>query len=218
MYKFIDIIQSLFDFVLPKDPEISEIEDMPENYIQENIPAANDIKNSNYIAVFQYKNKIVRKAVWAIKYNKNRKIINKFSKIMYEFILDNIADELIFSTFNNPLLIPIPMHKNDVKKRGYNQSELIVREINNIDEDKNFNVSYIALNKIKETPHQSNLKNKQDRIKNLKNCFVADTNIVYGRNIILIDDVITTGTTMNEAKKALKDAGAKKVIVFSLAH
>lgn len=218
MYKFIDLIQTLFDFILPKDPDISDIENMSEDYIQENIPIANDIKNSNYRAVFQYKNKIVRKAIWAIKYNKNKKIINKFSKIMYELILDDISDELLFSTFNNPLLVPIPMHKNDMKKRGYNQSELIVREINSVDENKNFDVSFLALEKIKETPHQSGLKNKQDRIKNLKNCFVADTNIVRDRNIILIDDVITTGTTMNEAKKVLKVAGAKKVIGFSLAH
>lgn len=218
MNKFINIIQSLFDFILPKDPEISEIEDMSENHIQENIPRANDIKNSSFIAVFQYKNKIIRKSIWAIKYNKNRKIINKFSKIMHEFIIENISDEIIFSAFNDPILMPIPMHKNDVKKRGYNQSELIAKEISNIDENKNFNISLNALDKIKETPHQSALKNKQERIKNLKNCFVADTSVVGGRNVILIDDVITTGTTMSEAKSALKAAGAKKVIGFSLAH
>jgi predicted amidophosphoribosyltransferase len=62
------------------------------------------------------------------------------------------------------------------------------------------------------------LKNRNERLKNLKDCFSADEKKIKNRNIILIDDVITTGTTMNEASKTLKDAGAKKVIGFSLAH
>jgi ComF family protein len=110
------------------------------------------------------------------------------------------------------------MHKNNLKERGYNQSELIVREIFKFDDGKNFDISLDALSKIKETPHQSELKNKSERLKNLKNCFEAKSEKIAGKNIILIDDVITTGTTMNEASKCLKEAGAKRIIGFSLAH
>lgn len=213
--KFTD---SILNLILPKDIEVEEIENMSEIDILNNIPEANEIKNSKYRALFQYKNKLLRKAVWAIKYNKNQKIITKFSNLLYEFILENISEEIAFSTFDNPLLIPIPMHKNNLRERGYNQSELIVKEIFKIDEGKNFDMSSRALLKIKETPHQSKLKNKNERLKNLKNCFYADEKIVKNRNIILIDDVITTGTTMNESSKILKIAGAKKIIGFSLAH
>ena len=110
------------------------------------------------------------------------------------------------------------MHKNNMRERGYNQSELILKEILKIDKGNNFDVSFDALSKNKETPHQSKLKNKKDRLNNLKNCFFANEHLVKNRNIILIDDVITTGTTMNEATRTLKNAGAKKVIGFSLAH
>jgi ComF family protein len=110
------------------------------------------------------------------------------------------------------------MHKNNLIERGYNQSELIVKEIIKIDKSKNFDFSINALKKIKETPHQSKLKNKSERLKNLKNCFWADEKLIKDRNIILIDDVITTGTTMNEASKTLKSIGAKKIIGFSIAH
>ncbi len=213
-----DFIDSILNLILPKDLEIVEIEGMPETDIIKEVPEANEIKDSKYKALFQYKNKISRKAVWAIKYSKNKEILNKFSNLLYEYILENITDEISFSNFNNPLLIPIPMHKNNLKERGYNQSELIAKEIYKIDERKNFDIELGALIKIKETPHQSELKNKSERLKNLKGCFSANSELVKNRNIILIDDVITTGTTMGEASKTLREAGAKKVIGFSLAH
>ncbi len=208
----------ILDLILPKDFEEIEIENMPEADIFGIVKEADDIKNNRYEALFQYKNKLSKRAIWAIKYRKNQKITEKFSNMLYEFILENISDEMAFSSFNNPLLIPIPMHKNNLKERGYNQSELLAKEIFKIDDGKNFDISLNALIKIKETPHQSALKNKNERLKNLKGCFYADEILVKNKNIILIDDVITTGTTMNEASKALKKAGARKVIGFSLAH
>ena len=213
--KYIDFILNI---ILPKDPEIIQIENMSASDIFNNVPLSNEIKNLKYKAIYQYKNKLIKKAVWAIKYNRNQKIIEKFSSILYEFILESITDEISFSNFNNPLFIPIPMHKNNMRERGYNQSELILKEILKIDKGNNFDVSFDALSKNKETPHQSKLKNKKDRLNNLKNCFFANEHLVKNRNIILIDDVITTGTTMNEATRTLKNAGAKKVIGFSLAH
>jgi len=218
MKKIKEYISSILNLILPKDLEVAEIEDMSEEDITNSVPEANEIKNNRYRALFQYKNKISRKAIWAIKYNKNQKILNKFSSLLYEFILENVTDEIAFSNFNNPLLIPIPMHKNNLRERGYNQSELIAKEIYKIDEEKNFSIELGALIKIKETPHQSTLKNKNERLKNLKGCFSANSSLVKNRNIILIDDVITTGTTMSEVSKTLREAGAKKVIGFSLAH
>jgi len=218
MNKIKEYIIFILNLILPKDLEVVEIEDMSEADITNSVPEANEIKNNRYKALFQYKNKISRKAIWAIKYSKNQKILNKFSNLLYEFILENITDEVAFSNFNNPLLMPIPMHKNNLKTRGYNQSELITKEIYKIDNGKNFDIELGALIKIKETPHQSTLKNKSERLKNLKGCFWANSDLIKNRNIILIDDVITTGTTMNEASKTLRKAGAKKVIGFSLAH
>lgn len=211
-------INFILNIILPRDAEIIQIENMSASDIFSSVPLANEIKNYKYKAVYQYKNKLLRKAIWAIKYNKNKKIIEKFSGILYEFILENVTDELSFSNFSSPLFIPIPMHKNNLRERGYNQSVLILEEIIKIDKGNNFDVSFDALIKEKETPHQSKLKNRKDRLNNLKNCFFANEQLVKNRNIILIDDVITTGTTMDEASKTLRNAGAKRVIGFSLAH
>jgi len=216
MDRITGLIDFVLDLIIPRDAEVTKIENMSEADILSGIPVANDIKNGKYKALFQYKNKLSRKAIWAIKYNRNQKIVNKFSNLLYEFILENITDDMVFSNFDNPLFIPIPMHAKNLKERGYNQSEIIVKEILKI--DKNFNGSFNALTKIKETPHQSTLKNKNERLKNLKGCFHAKNEEIKNRNIILIDDVITTGTTMEEAAKTLCNAGAKKIIGFALAH
>ena len=218
MNKIKSFIDFILNLILPKNTDILEIENMSETDILNNIPLSLDIKNTNYKALFQHKNKLSRKAIWSIKYGKNKKIIEKFSNLLYEFIIENISDDISLSSFDNPLLMPIPMHKNNLKERGYNQSELIVEKIFEIDRGKNFNISLDTLVKIRQTPHQSELKNKADRLKNLKNCFHIENQKARDRNIVLIDDVITTGTTMDEAVKTLKNAGAKKVIGFSITH
>jgi competence protein ComFC len=220
LYKknIISIFEKIISTILPKDQNVCFIENMSEEDILKEIPEANETSNSDFKALFQYKNKISRKAIWEIKYNKNKKITQKFSKLFYEFIINEISDELNFSNFNNPLLIPVPISKNNLKERGFNQSELIVKEIEKLDTENFFEYSFNSVFKIKNTHHQSKLKNKTKRLKNLNGCFCADENIIKGRNIIIIDDVITTGATMSEISKTLKKAGAKKVIGFALGH
>ncbi len=220
-----DFFELLFGFILPKDADVLEIEEMSLENLMEKIPQSGELEESRFKALFQYKNNIAHKAVWEIKYRANKKITEKFSKLLYEFILENISDETIFSNFKNPLLLPIPASKSTLRERGFNQCTLIAEEIEKIDGEpacrsgrKNFEINFDALSKIKETPHQSKSKNRAERLKNLQDSFKADSEKVKGRNIIVIDDVITTGTTMKEASKTLRKAGAKKVLGFAIAH
>ena len=216
--KFFDLYDELLSYILPKEENTIFIENMTEEYIMREITQANQTSNNNFKALFQYKNKIFKKAIWEIKYHANKKIIQKFSKLFYEFIINEISDEISFSNFNNPLLIPVPISKNNLKERGFNQSELITKEIKKLDIDNFFELSLNSIFKIRNTPHQSKLKNRTKRLKNLKGCFYANKEIVKNKNIIIIDDVITTGATMTEISKTLKEAGAKKVIGFAIGH
>ncbi|MFA6227263.1 MAG: phosphoribosyltransferase family protein [Candidatus Paceibacterota bacterium] len=217
MKKLKEVLDKVLSLILPKEKFVEKIEKMDIDEAN-NLPGANEIKDEQFKAVFQYKNKTVRQAIWEIKYRGNREILKKFTKILYEFMLEEISDKMAFENFRNPLLIPIPVSRNSLRERGFNQCELIVRELAQIDNGINFEIETKALKKIRETPHQSKLKNRALRLKNLKGCFSADTDKVKNRCVIIIDDVITTSTTMNEVSKTLRKAGARKVIGFAIAH
>ena len=82
-----------------------------------------------------------------------------------------------------------------------------------------FILIWILCIKNKETIHQANIKNRNIRLKNLIGSFIVkNKEEIKNRNIILIDDITTTGATLNEARKTLKKAGAKKIVAFTVAH
>jgi competence protein ComFC len=215
-------IRKIFDFllsiILPKEESVLELENIDFAEKIDQLPKAPQIENDIFKALFQYKDKFVKKAIWEIKYRKNKKILEIFSKIFYEFILEDLSNQLIFNNFTNPTIVPIPVSRNTLRERGFNQCEIISRELSKIDKNKNFKIEFSALKKIKETSHQSKTKSRQDRLKNLSGCFSVDKDKIFGKNIILIDDVITTGSTMFEASKILNEAGAKKVIGYGIAY
>lgn len=113
---------------------------------------------------------------------------------------------------NHDLIVPVPLHENRLKERGYNQSDIIAKRLGKI---LNTDVDYDALIRTRDTLHQSSLKGK-DRINNVKDAFLAQNGDIEGKKIILADDIYTMGETANECAKALINAGAEKVTVFTL--
>lgn len=114
------------------------------------------------------------------------------------------------------ILACVPIHNSKLKKRGYNQSAVLAKNISN-----KMNKKFIPnlLLKVKETDSQSGLT-KEDRIKNVKGSFAINKKYkdqVFRKTVLLIDDVITTGATVNECCKNLRKAGAKKVVVLTFA-
>lgn len=112
------------------------------------------------------------------------------------------------------LLAPVPLHASRLRWRGYNQSlemgRLLARELNRpLDSG--------ALVRVRKTAPQSSLPGKV-RLTNLRGAFQADENIVGGRRVLLLDDVMTTGATLRECTHALKEAGALEVCVLVLAR
>ena len=113
---------------------------------------------------------------------------------------------------NLDLLIPIPLHKVKQRSRGYNQSELIVDAITDVSSIKKDNRILI---RHRYTRNQAALP-MRERAKNVKGAFsIADKLKIEGKKIILVDDVVTTGSTMLECIKVLKEAGAKEVVGMS---
>ena len=112
------------------------------------------------------------------------------------------------------ILIPIPLHKVKRRSRGFNQSELIVDAITEVSSIEKDNSSLI---RHRYTRNQAALPMKE-RAANVKGAFSVVNNLkIKGKKIILVDDVITTGSTMLECIKTLKEAGAKEAVALSAA-
>jgi ComF family protein len=112
------------------------------------------------------------------------------------------------------LVVGIPLHPDREKKRGYNQSDLLVTHFCN---GLNLAGSHRALRRVRNTPPQVGL-NMNDRQLNMTNAFEADRAEVEGKAVLLVDDVCTTGSTLMAAAQALLTAGAKRVSGYCLAR
>lgn len=112
------------------------------------------------------------------------------------------------------MVVPVPMSSSGVRKRGFNQSELLSARIAKLLKLRH---EPRVLIRVKETPPQRELS-RQEREKNLKDAFAVKTpNHIQGKNVLLVDDVYTTGSTVKECTNALLKAGAARVGVISWA-
>jgi len=108
----------------------------------------------------------------------------------------------------------VPLHKTREADRGYNQSALIAKALG---KKVGLPVDVGILSRIKSTQSQS-LLNRSARVVNIKGAFiVAKPDRVLGRSILLIDDILTTGLTLNECSRVLKEAGAKSITIAAVA-
>lgn len=113
-------------------------------------------------------------------------------------------------------IIPVPLHKTKVRERGYNQSEYIVKGLSGV---LNMPFSFDVINRKLYTKSQTKLT-LLERQKNILGAFAFNNSYnekLKDKNIILLDDVVTTGATVNECIKVLREAGVNKIFTVSLA-
>ncbi len=169
--------------------------------------------------LYDYRHPPIKKALWLLKYKGKKRLAIILAQTLEGRIMEELSELSVMENFNDPLLVPIPLSKKRYRERGYNQSELICRELMKIDTEKYFCLEKNVLIKPRETEHQARIENRTERLKNIVGSFaVINPERAQGKNIILIDDITTTGATLSEAKKVLKEAGAKKIIAFTVAH
>lgn len=171
------------------------------------IPLLNNTK-AGIIAVAPYNNELLRKAIYALKYSYIQEIAEPLGGLLLAGYKKSSLGQSKFD-----FIIPIPLHKKRLKERGFNQARLIVRPLANylhcpLDEK--------ILIRQKNTVSQMTLGRK-DRLVNTKNAFAAREKTV-GKRILLVDDVITTGSTLRNATEVLKKAGASQVVAIVLAR
>ena len=139
--------------------------------------------------------------------------------MIYENLPNILQDLSLSENFIDPILINIPISTLKKMDRGYNQNDRVIQSF--IKQGGSGFISWEKniLIKTKDTKPQSRTENRNERLENIKNSFgIKNPEKIQGKNILLFDDVLTTGATLNEAKKVLMKAGAKKVITMTLAH
>ena len=158
-------------------------------------------------SIFEYK-ELIRELILNYKFNNKPYLYKTFSKI----ILNN--EKICGFLKSYDIIIPVPIHKKKRRKRGYNQTELIAKEITKkLDIKVESNVLIKKIN----TRSQSELS-KSDRKNNIKGVFnVIKQERIINKNIIIFDDIYTTGSTVLECAKILKEAGANKIGVLAIA-
>ncbi len=154
----------------------------------------------------------LRELIHLLKYDRVRPAAGVLGRMMSEAFLD------LAPRFDDgePLVVPVPLHSSRLNQRGFNQSELIARAalklvpLGRLDGD--------ILRRARPTETQTGLTREQ-REKNIRGAFrIQHRNLVRGRDILLVDDVFTTGTTVSECARVLKRAGADRVFVATVAR
>lgn len=210
-------LNSIFDSILPPRDDFSIVKKLDDETIN-SLSEASNVENMDWIfPLFQYKDNRVRAIIWELKYKENTSPLDYIGKLIFEEITPLISDISLFNQDAEFILIPIPITLERRAERGYNQSEYIAKSV--LENDTTHMLLYAPqwFQKIKETPKQSQSESKKERTENLIGCFESDPR-VEGKYIILIDDVVTTGSTLSEARNTLLSKGAKDVFAFTIAH
>jgi competence protein ComFC len=155
-------------------------------------------------------NPILKKSIKTMKYKKTHEDISDHLGA----ILTKTIKPFLNSKPTKFILIPVPLHEERLKERGFNQAKMLSKKVIqkiNSDHCQLLTTNYKLLTRTKNTLQQASTSSRQERFKNLKNAFQTSRKLNPNAIYILIDDVSTTGTTLEECCKTLKKAGARTV-------
>lgn len=158
------------------------------------------------LGVYRYDG-VVRYLVQRLKFNKDKKVAYALAELSYS----NVREFLLRHHVN--YFVPIPIHKDRLKERGFNQSELIAKRFY---EKSGVPYRNDVVGRTRYTIPQSKTQNK-DRAKNIEGSFeVLNKDEVFAKDILVVDDIYTTGATINECVKTLYEAGARRVYFMTV--
>jgi len=166
-----------------------------------------------------YEQELVKKAIKTLKYRFVKDIAQELSRLLILFLwekikpvkflkeigIKNIPD--IFLNFEDTVIIPVPLHSRRERWRGFNQAKALALPVA---EEFSLPINTTDLRRVRYTSSQAQLS-ANDRRSNLKDSFIWQGESLVNKNIILIDDVATTGSTLEECAKILKKHQAGEV-------
>ncbi|HCX45092.1 TPA: hypothetical protein DGT35_00630 [Patescibacteria group bacterium] len=157
-----------------------------------------------------YDNPIIKKIVWQLKYEGWQSLAAPLAQLLIITAKDNNLE------LNNTIVVPLPLHSSKKRTRGFNQSELMADIVKS---QLHLVWSPHNLERVKNTASQANQPDWGAREKNVEDAFfVNNPEQFLNKNVILIDDIFTSGTTLKEAARVLKLAGANKITALVIAR
>ena len=163
-----------------------------------------------FFSPFSYGHPAIRSLLHNLKYRR----MHSIAPILGNLVVTSLAFYRV-ALPKDTLLIPVPLHPSRERMRGFNQSLLITKVVG---ENLGISTRGDLLKKVKKTRPQMKLT-REERLRNVLDVFsVSDTDAIYHKTCILMDDIKTTGATLESAARALKRAGAKKIFVITVAR
>jgi len=164
------------------------------------------------VALFPFHAASVRAAIHEAKYHGSERAFELLAAALVEYLRD--TDE----GFRKPFIVPVPLGKERRKERGFNQvHEVILRALRSLGEEGSARIDADILTRVRETVSQISLP-RSARIENMRGAFRATRPADPAYTYIVIDDVVTTGATLQAAIDALREAGAAHIVPLALAH
>lgn len=159
-------------------------------------------------APYRYEGAILT-GIHRLKYGSKSLVADAMGPLLAQFAIAHLDG------LRDLLTMPVPLHPKRLRERGFNQSLLLARHVSRA---LHIDLDFLVLRRIRYTPPQTSLA-KAERQHNVRGAFeLKDQSAVRGRSILLMDDVVTTGSTLNECARILKKCGAQRVFGLSLAR
>jgi ComF family protein len=163
------------------------------------------------IVATSYKDTLIERLIKYLKYNFVIELADSLAMLLARQIDRHGAKELL----KGAIVIPVPLHRRRFLERGFNQSELLAKKLADL---YNLELKSDVVSRVKKTKPQFGLP-REERQKNICGAFnIVKPELVNGRTVAIVDDLLTTGATMEELATALKAVGAGRVIGLVVAH
>jgi len=210
--------EKMLDSILPRAVSVSKFDAVPAQTLASYAhPILFHAKVRSY-APLRYASPLVRSCIHAGKYYAHERATRLMGEVLAPYVADLVAEQLLFGLFEKPLIIPIPLHGSRARERGFNQSERIARTVAELMSDTPLTCHVDVLIRTHDTNAQARLS-RERRLQNMIGAFsVTKSDALQNADVILIDDVVTTGATMQAARETLEKAGARTVLCVAVAH
>jgi ComF family protein len=218
MHWWKSFLEKMLDSILPRAVSVSKFDTISVQNLASCAHSALFHAKVGCYAPLRYASPLVQSCVHAGKYYAHERATHLMGEVLAPYVADLVAEQLLFGLFEKPLIIPIPLHAKRARERGFNQSERIARTVAELVSDTPLTCRADVLMRTRDTHAQARLT-KERRLQNMVDAFsVTKPEALQDADVILIDDVVTTGATIKSAREALERAGARTVLCVAVAH